>query len=344
LKRRLASGEILGPRFLANGGVVDGKPAVWPGSAVVETEAEARATVDSLTDGGADFIKTYDRLSPEAFFAIMDRARLRGIPVDGHVPLSVAATDAAAASMRTIEHGTGMLLGCSAEADSLRAIHAQHMRRPDMEDRGVATARLLVAARDSRDERLCMETVRAYRAHGVAVTPTFVARMGPRPVLEDSAAMALLPPAIRTRWRQMAEQGPGAFEAVLDDSAYMAGAAIRNAQMLHDAAVPLLAGTDLGNPFLVPGRSLHRELEVLVDEVGLSPLEALRAATLTPAQAFGMADSLGTVGKGKLSDLVLVRENPLEDIRRLRSIQGVVLAGRYFDREELDELLRRARE
>jgi imidazolonepropionase-like amidohydrolase len=104
----------------------------------------------------------------------------------------------------------------------------------------------------------------------------------------------------------------------------------------------LLAGTDVGVPLQVPGISLHVELERLV-EAGLSPLEALRAATLNPARVLDMTDSLGTVEAGKLADLVLLDANPLADIRNTQKIRAVVANGRLYRRAQLDQLLARSK-
>ena len=103
----------------------------------------------------------------------------------------------------------------------------------------------------------------------------------------------------------------------------------------------ILAGTDVGGggpEMLIPGRSLHGELVLLVD-AGLSPLEALQAATLMPARVFGLEDSLGTVEMGKLADLVIFDANPLEDIGNTKRIRAVVANGRLFSRPDLDQLL-----
>jgi imidazolonepropionase-like amidohydrolase len=108
---------------------------------------------------------------------------------------------------------------------------------------------------------------------------------------------------------------------------------------LNKAGVKLLAGTDTPEAFVFPGFSLHEELELLVRS-GLSPLEALRAATYNPAEYLGALDSLGTVGRGKVADLVLLDANPLLDIRNTRRISSVIANGRVFDRARLNELLR----
>ncbi|MGH8236795.1 MAG: amidohydrolase family protein [Steroidobacteraceae bacterium] len=111
-----------------------------------------------------------------------------------------------------------------------------------------------------------------------------------------------------------------------------------NARLLNRAGVMLLAGTDVGIPALIPGISLHEELELLVD-AGLTPLEVLRTATLNPARVLGLADSLGSIEVGKLADLVLLDANPLADIRNTQRIRAVVADGRLHRRAELDRLL-----
>ena len=91
IKRRLAEGELLGPRFLANGPILDGAPAIQPGSVSASDPVTGRALVDSLAAAGADFIKVYDNLSPETYDAVLARARSRAIPVDGHLPMLIPA-------------------------------------------------------------------------------------------------------------------------------------------------------------------------------------------------------------------------------------------------------------
>ncbi|MEE8551282.1 MAG: amidohydrolase family protein [Gemmatimonadota bacterium] len=107
---------------------------------------------------------------------------------------------------------------------------------------------------------------------------------------------------------------------------------------LNEAGALILAGTDMPSPYLYPGFSLHGELEVLV-EAGLTPLEALQAATLNAAVFLEATDSLGTIEVGKAADLVLLDANPLADIRNTQRIQAVILRGEVYARAELDELL-----
>lgn len=344
IKRQLATGERVGPRFLANGGLVDGVPPVWSGSVAAGTAEEARAAVDRLADGGADFIKVYDRLSREPYFTLMKQANLRGIPVDGHVPFLVKPEEAAAAGQRTVEHTSGVALGCSAGADRLRDNFVRYLNEvpnmPPYPDAMVAFFELVRQAIDTRDPELCMRTAHAYLEHGVAVVPTLVANAGSdsQAFLADPARMAMLPQSVREQWVAIGASGPDPIETLLGP---VDSAIIENVRMLNETGVAILAGTDVGNPFLVPGLSLHRELARLT-EAGLTPLQALQAATLQPARVFGLDVDLGTIEAGKFADLVLLGANPLEDIAGTQRIRAVVANGRLYRRADLDAFLAKA--
>jgi imidazolonepropionase-like amidohydrolase len=97
------------------------------------------------------------------------------------------------------------------------------------------------------------------------------------------------------------------------------------------AGVPLLAGTDLGDPYVIPGFALHDELELMV-AAGVTPLAALQSATSEPARAFGLTETVGTIASGQAADLVLLDGDPLADIRSTRRIYAVVLNGRWVAR------------
>jgi imidazolonepropionase-like amidohydrolase len=344
LKRRLSTGDLHGPRFLANGPSIDGDPPLGSNSAVVRTAQEARAAVDTLVDNGADFIKVYENLSREAYFAIMDQAQRRGIPVDGHVPFRVTPQEAAGAGQRTFEHVLAMAAGCSTSAAAERERFARVLSplagSPALE--GLTPMTLFHHERalyDSRDPAACTTTIEAYLRNGVAETPNVVAYrnvVNAKEMFSDTNHMRLVPPIIRRNW-----------EGMLDTELYREMQSVlrplvplysENARLLNEAGVLLLAGTDVGIPALIPGISLHEELELLV-EAGLTPLEALRTATLNPARMLGQAGSLGSIEVGKLADLVLLDANPLADIRNTQRIRAVLADGRVYRRADLDRLL-----
>lgn len=342
IKARLASGELVGPRFLANGPMVDGEPPAWPGAVVVRRPADGRAAVDRLADAGADFIKVYDNLPREAYFAAADQARRRGLPLLGHIPFAVRPEEAAEAGHHSDEHMQGLESGCSSRAGWVRDERRRVVdRRASTSpiDTVVALFRLERALYDSRELPRCTSTLQAYVRHGTMVVPTLVIHHNnqwPDRVLADSTSMRLVPAGARREWEQRARPGPGDEIPSLMRPTWPQR--LENVRLLRDAGVPILAGTDLGNALLVPGVSLHQELALLV-EAGLTPLEALQAATLSPARSLDRTDSLGSIEPGKLADLILLDGNPLEDIGNTRHIAAVLLNGRYLDRQALDDLL-----
>ena len=342
VKRRLAQGDLLGPRLLANGPAVDGDPPLNSNPVVVRTATEARAVVNELADHGADFIKVYEDLSREAYFAIIDQARRRGIPVDGHVPFRVLPAEAADAGQRTFEHVLAMALGCSTEAEAERGVFARVLSDPSrpkqIEQPPLALFRHERRLYETRDPAACVETIEAYRRNGTAEAPSLVGYhhvVNATEILADANTMRLIPPAIRRNWEGLTSETGRTVRSILSPLVPLQA---ENARLLNEAGVLLLAATDVGIPMLVPGLSLHEELVLLV-ESGLTPLEALRTATVNPARVLGLADSLGTIEAGKLADLLLLDADPLADISNTQRIRAVVANGRLFRRADLDRLL-----
>ena len=149
-------------------------------------------------------------------------------------------------------------------------------------------------------------------------------------------ALQALPAEVGTEWR--ATRDAVRAGAALPDPAY-GDWSLRLVGLMRDAGVPLGAGTDTPIGFAVPGYSLHSELEMLV-RAGLSPLEALEAATVRPAAFFGRSAEMGTIEPGRLADLVLLSADPLDDIANTRAIEAVVTQGRLLSRQQLDALVR----
>ncbi|MGK7295483.1 MAG: amidohydrolase family protein [Candidatus Wenzhouxiangella sp. M2_3B_020] len=340
VKAELASGELMGPRFIANGPIVDGPPGIWPNSVLVDGPEDAAGAVERLEAGGADFIKIYDHLSRESFQAVTERARSLGIPVDGHLPVALTPQEAASAGMRTIEHGSGITMGCSREADTAREGFEELRKDPPSFMEGqMAFLRLNRLMNDSQDDALCAEVVEAYRQHGVAATPTLVMRQGDTRVSEmlaDDTVLAMLPAEVVARWQAMTQSDLAEQFARLTGP--LLQGSIDRTRILHEGGVTLLAGTDIGNPLIAPGYSLHQELGLLV-EAGLTPHEALQAATINPASVLDLSESMGQIRAGFEADLVLLRQNPLEKIENVREIEAVVTRGRYLDRKTLDDMV-----
>jgi hypothetical protein len=279
---------------------------------------EGRAGVDSLVALGVDFIKVHGQLNREVYFAIAQRARARGIPFAGHVPISVGSANASDSGQKSIEHLLAIPVPCT-PAESI-ALAPRY--------------RVQSALGRCSSQDLTPLYARFVR-NGTWVTPTFVAAYEiaewPNKSVPGDTLAHYLPEAVRKFVGEIFPMPdsipPGA------DSVGRAMFAKRLAQVgtMRRAGVRILAGTDAPLRNSPPGFGLHEELMLLV-RGGLPPLEALRSATIEPARFLGMADSLGTIAPGKLADLVLLEANPLVDVRNTRRIALVVANGRVIGR------------
>ena len=319
-------GGLLGPRIVMAGRILDGPQPVWPAiSLAIHDTAEARAAVDHAKQAGWDFVKVYNNLPREAYFAIVAEARRQGLAVEGHVPRALTAGEASDAGQASIEHLTGVLQACAtdtnlwAEGDDGRMALGAYV--PER-------ARALFAR---------------FARNGTWQCPTLVLKRALAgtldPAEQDDDRLTYVPAWIRRSWDPQANfRTRGRRPVYFELQRRLLEKDMEIVRDMRAAGVRFLAGTDLGNPYLYPGFSLHDELRLLV-QAGLTPLEALRAATLGPAEFLGMADSLGAVEPGKVADLVLLDANPLADIGNVDRIAGVCLRGRFLSRATREALL-----
>lgn len=339
------AGERLAPRMVVAGHTIDGPPALWPGMVVVSTPDEAREAVDSLRAAGAAFIKVRNRLRPDVYRAVAERVQQLDISLVGHVPWLIRAIDASDAGQRSFEHLTGVVEGCSAARDDLIELNRLSLLAMAEGDRTLADSveqRFLVRMLATQDDSLCRFLLRHLARNRTWLVPTLVlrrglAQSGSRQPNEE-ALLEYIHPDWRPAWLPESSPYGKKTEAAYRQRLELQERKQEIVRMAAEEAVPILAGTDTPNAFVFPGFSLHEEMELLV-AVGLTPLEALQAATINPARFFDATDSLGTAEEGKLADLVLLEANPLEDISNTQAIAAVILDGELLQRHELDELL-----
>lgn len=317
-KAAVAGGEMIGPEIVTAGPILDGDPPLLPDNTVVRTADEARDAVRAQAGAGYDFIKVYTNLSAEAYGAVIETAEVEGLTVAGHVPNDVQLAEAIR-SQQSIEHLTDY--GDEVEAASSPFTDRWHWTK------------LFVGM--PIDEQMLSALASAVARSEVWTVPTMV--QAERALADAETVEAwltapevdLLPDDAVEYWKERLSKAASRMDQS-DWELVELGRSNRRriVEALHDAGARLLVGTDTPNPFVVPGASVHEEMELLV-EAGLSPAEALIAATRAPAEYLGRAD-LGTIAPGNQADLVLLRENPLEDIRATREIVGVVLDGRWI--------------
>jgi imidazolonepropionase-like amidohydrolase len=347
-RAQVVSGELLGPRMVISGPLLDGLNSAHPDHAVVVHDpAEARATVDSLKQAGVDFIKVFDNLRPEEYYAIVEESKKVGLPFAGHLPQGVWASDASTAGQLSIEHLRGSLEESSRNFDQIVRLNDQVSRTSaEKSARDLALLKLEVSGFDP--ERLKNLAVLLVK-NGTWQVPTLVAGGIVASLVEDSFArdprLAYIGRKDRDEWSEMRERliknNPPEFWS-LQSSAYQEKLSIT--REYHRDGVPILGGTDAGGPpFVIPGFDLHKELSALVG-AGFTPLEALQSVTLDAAKFLGREDDFGTVTHGKAADFVLLDANPLDDIQNTQKIRAVIVQGKYLDRAALDALLAHAKE
>jgi imidazolonepropionase-like amidohydrolase len=347
-RARAARGAFVAPRIVGSGHILDGKPAIWPGSLGVGSADEARRAVDSLASGGAAFIKVYSRLTRDEFLAAADEAKRRGLPFAGHVPTLVSVPEASDAGMKSIEHLTTFVVACSRDDETLRAQIAAAVASP----KGWDSASVLQRAQgrtlaESFDADRCRALAARLKKNGTWMVPTITV-LRSTAFLDDTTLaadprLAYIPTFFSDSWNSKKDFR---FRALTADDwsarKKLFTEQLQIVKLLHEAGVQFLAGTDLSNPYIYPGFSLHDELVNLVS-AGFTPAEALRAATVDPARYFQATDSLGTVAAGHVADLVLLDANPLADIRNTRQVFAVVLNGQLIDKAKREELLSEGR-
>ena len=333
-RARIADGKMLGPRMIIAGPMLDGPVPQFPSSAPVKDAADGRRIVDELQKNGADFIKIQSLIPRDGYFAAAEEAKKDGIVFAGHVPDKVRATEASNAGQKSIEHLTGVFEGCSTVEDELMAA-----------PRGPGRGRFLSTYDPERAQKL----IALFVKNQTWQAPTLYWERGEWLIEQTNSGVDPLAKYAPAAWRERTWPmftrdilSGWSTDPVADREKFFQ-AELKMVGEMNKAGVPILAGTDTAAGVRVyPGFSLHEELELLV-KAGLTPMEALQAATLNAGKYLGLTDT-GTIEKGKRADLVLLDSNPLADIKNTRKIRSVVLAGRYFSREDLDHLLKEVEE
>lgn len=321
-RRETDAGERIAPRILGAGIVVYGA-----------TPADAARDVIAAADAGADFVKIYSEVPAAQWHAIMAAARTRALPVAGHVPAQIRLVDAAVARQRSDEHLTQAVEACSSIGE--RVLDAR---------RGASAAAIdaLLQAQDAAllntfDRATCRRAARALAPTALTQVPTLVladVESRPAPPPDADPRWGLLREDERARWTRILASDTSRGDALAQRRRRVA---LDIVAVFHDAGITPMPGTDTPMPSVWPGWSLHEELALLV-EAGLTPREALRAATLAPAEFFGVEATSGSIAAGKRADLVLLDADPAQDIRNTRRIDAVVVGGRLLQRGDLDAL------
>ncbi len=331
LRDQLNRGETLGPEMVTTGAMLDGVPPLIPTISMgVKTPEEGRAAVRQQAEAGVDMIKVYSRLDKDAFLAILDEAEGLGLRVVGHVPDTINLEEAAQAGLKSIEHWNGF-----------EKVIAKLLGEPvEYTFTGIGAGYpYLLRLAEVEPEKL-QAFYQRLQTTGVTLVPTVVTFKDFPDVdaldLQSLPNGAYIPQSMFGMWKSL-WAGQTEFPAQFwPNWAQMV-------KEMNQAGIPLMVGTDLMVPGILPGFSVHEEMAIW-QEAGISPAEVLRSATSVPAQFLGCGDQLGSITVGKTASMVFLRENPLEDVRNAQQIEGLFLRGQYYSRKDLDRLLEEAKE
>ena len=318
-RSRIAAGVITGPRILRVGPILNGKSfnqyQLVPGN-----PDQTRGVARALKEIGVDAFKVHRRMERDSYLALIDEAQVLGVPVVGHIPMTVTPEEASRAGQRTIEHVATLFEGTFSQA------HPDHL------------ADAIHGWREHGAEELFALFVKNH----TVFDPTLVAYWGLVQYYDPAT-----PPDPRMRYvaasmkkAAAAREKPVVTPADLADQKAVFAEYREVVRMANRAGVVMVTGTDIAAE-RIPGFTMHDELALLVD-AGLTPMQALQAATLNAATVTKREKDLGSIEVGKLADLVLLRADPLADIHNTAKIDAVIAGGKLLRRIDLDALLVRA--
>lgn len=301
--------SVAAPRIWFVGPTLNGPSRMsFPQHVQVADSEAIDSIVERIAIGGGMAVKVHDLLSRDAYRQVAMAARAQGLTIVGHIPALVTVDDVLREHQRSIDHlgglTHGVLMGCSRDTKARQRVAAAIVREDFFRLYRVSmSAAHLTPLLDGFDANLCTALARRFRAAGSWHVPNLVL------------------------WKTWATKGADFPESPSNEDVIARHRLYRTmleiTRILHREQVPLMVGTDgIG--------SIHDELAALV-EAGLTPIDALRAATVQPARFLRSTASLGALKTGYTADFVLLDGNPLEDIRNSRRIIGVVQGGRFYD-------------
>lgn len=295
LKHNVSEGIIEGPEMFTAGRLLNGPQIAIPFvEKQISTEEQAREEVRNQAAAGVDYVKLYVGLPPNLVQAAIDEAHSQGIGVIGHLYMT-SWTDAANMGIDALTHGVPVNPSLLPSGDS---------REQFLENGGGPFDHLLWLDLLDLDSTEINEMINALVENSVPVDPTLSIY---ETMLRDDG-YGFSDPQNQLRWAKV----------------------LQLTKIMHDKGVQILSGSDIPNFGLIPGASLHNELELLT-EAGIKPLEVVAIATNNGAEALGIDNRVGTIESGKEADVIILTSNPIENISNTKGIEAVIVDGRFVD-------------
>jgi imidazolonepropionase-like amidohydrolase len=321
------------------------------------TAAAATAYVDNQLAAGADFIKTVG-ITGAPFQAALAEAKAKGSRLIGHLSTTDDVRATIAAGMKSIEHlgpRDSILIGCSTQEAAIRAaIPPLPPGGPGLSDPNFVNDQITLPTLFTNPVEFAryQQVINTYSttqmqdlagrmaAGGTWTVPTLIRLRTMLVTLDPTYAndpnLQYVPASTLATWKSLAGQFqqyiPASTQATLQQLYTMLVGLV---QPFMAAGVQMMAGSDLGGEWVIPGVSLHEEFDML-GQAGLTPLQVLQMTTLNGAQFLGRTATMGTVAVGKNANLVVLSADPTQSVQNLHAITGVVRAGQYYSSQYLN--------
>tara|TARA_B100000029_G_scaffold515445_1_gene622415 strand:+ start:83 stop:1486 length:1404 start_codon:yes stop_codon:yes gene_type:complete len=331
------------PRLFYSGPLIDGIPRVYKGSEPgfpelsigVNKDTDKNLLVDNLIQEGVSFLKTYEMLTPEDFKELQEIAEERNLRVTSHIPLSMDLIDAVDAGLDGMQHIRNLELACAEEAGEMLIKRKQLLQNEDLLPGSSLRSKIHGLQRPKAlmniNQQRCDEVIKYLASNNVYQTPTLtINTVGSKRFFankEWQETYNFLPGDVKKEWLQ---NSINLAKQPIDESyKNFEKWSFNIVNLFNKHEVNIIAGTDTPIGFLTPGFSLHKELQLLV-EAGLTPIDALKAATIIPAKFFNLEKEIGTIDVGKKADLLILNSNPLINIGNTADIQTVITKGLVY--------------
>lgn len=315
LREKAANQEILSPRIYTSSPSVSGT--------TITTPEEAQTKISAYAEDGYDFIKIHPGLSREVFDEVVNTANKVEIPFAGHVSNQVGIRHALESKYATIDHVDSFLEGLVPEEENVNPTKNGFFG---------------YNFTDLADTTMIPELVAMSKENQVWVVPTqslFDRWFSPTDpeIIAQEPEMSYISPETRQEWIKSKENMISASNYDSATWAKFNDIRLQLIRALHENGQGLLLGSDAPQVFNVPGFSIHHELKGMI-QAGLTPLEAIQIGTLNPGRFFNAP--FGEVKKDMDADLILLENNPVENIENLKNPLGVMARGQWMDRETID--------
>lgn len=334
-REEIATGKLQGPTILTSGPKLEGYNSSWIGDIEVGNTAEIKAALDSLKNMKVDFVKITDNtLSPALFLESISMARKAGFKVSAHIPSSITMEQIAAAGLSSVEHlGYALKAGSKVEKEISREVAEGKLK-------GKAFNQKVM---DTFDETAALATYKNMAKHGMYITPTlslsYILTYFEQDNHKNDDYLKYIGKGLQQTYVGRVKRVEQDDAAAIEFRHQLFEKTVKTLPLLQKAGVKIMAGTDAGylNSYTYPGIGLHKELELMV-KYGLTPLQALQASVIN-SPAFLNKTAYGSLNKGKKADILLLDENPLQNISATQKIYAVVAKGTVLDRNTLDKML-----